>query len=100
MHWTKKLPYLVISYALAFALAFSVPSFIHRRAFDEAFFAWRRDPSPQNTSTLRIEQRKNELIHLQDSAIGALALLVVLCGIYGGVRFWKRHFVNIGSSQS
>ena len=90
----KKLLYLIVGYALAFVLVFSVPEFIHRRAFDQAFSAWYKDPTPQNTSTLRIEQRKNRLIHLQDSAIGALALFVVACGVYGGMQLWKRHLVN------
>jgi hypothetical protein len=49
---------------------------------------------PENVSALRIQHHKNELIHLKDSAIGALALLVVFCGIYGGLRIVKRYFVG------
>jgi hypothetical protein len=92
--WVKKLLYLVVGYALTFALAFSIPTFIHRRAFDQAFFAWYKDPSPQNTAVLRIEQHKNILIHLKDSAIGALALFVVACGVYGVSQLWKRYLQN------
>ena len=91
MSWVKKFLYLVVGYALTFALVFSIPAFIHRRAFDQAFFVWYKDPSPQNTAVLRIEQRKNRLIHLQDSAIGALALFVVACGVYGVSQLWKRY---------
>jgi hypothetical protein len=94
VRWVKKLLYLVVGYALAFALVFSVPEFIHRRAFDQAFSAWYKDPSPQNTAVLRIEQHKNRLIHLQDSAIGALALFVVACGVYCASQLWKRYPVN------
>jgi hypothetical protein len=97
---TKKLLFLVVGYALAFALVFSVPEFIHRRAFDQAFSAWYKDPSPQNTSALRIERHKHELIHIQASAIGALVLLVIACSVYGGFRFWIPHLTSTRPSET
>jgi hypothetical protein len=98
VRWTKKLLYLPVAYALAFALTYVIPSFIHRRNFDRAFFAWYKNPTPENTSALRIQQHKNDLIHLEDSAIAALVLLVVFCGIYGGLRLGKQY--SAGSKRS
>jgi hypothetical protein len=93
MRWTRKLLILSAAYVFAFILAYWVPSFIHRREFDQAFSAWYKNPTPENAAALRIQQRKNELIHLEGSAIGALVLLIVFCGIYEGLRIGKRYFL-------
>ncbi len=94
VRFIKILLYLAVAYALAFALVFSIPEFIHRRAFDRAFSAWYKDPSLQNTLALRLEKERNELIHVQDSAVGALVLLAVGCAVYVGSRRWKSHRGN------
>lgn len=75
---------------MAFILVYLIPEHIHRRDFDRAFFTWFKDRTPQNEAALRAEQNKNGIIHLQDSAIIALAVLVIAGGAYKVVRFSRR----------
>jgi hypothetical protein len=63
---------------------------VNRRDFDRAFSAWLKDRTPQNEAALRVEQRKNEIIHLLDSAVIALVLVAIGSGIYVVIRF-ARH---------
>ncbi len=76
-------------YAIAFVLVYLIPEHIHRRDFDRAFFAWLKDRTPQNEAALRVEQRKNEIIHRSDSAVIALVLVALGSGIYVVIRFAK-----------
>src|SRR6266480_3182881 len=76
-------------YAVAFVLVYLIPEHIHRRDFDRAFITWLHDRTPQNEAALRVEQRKNEIIHLSDSAVIALVLVALGSGIYLVIRFAK-----------
>jgi hypothetical protein len=78
------------AYAIAFILVFLTPEHIHRRDFDRAFFTWWRNRTPQNEAALRVEQNKNEIIHLQDSAGIALVVVIIGFGTYNIARFVKR----------
>ena len=92
MHAGRKFFYWLLVYTvLVIVLAFSVPSFIHRRDFDKAFMAWQTSPTPENEATLRIHPRKNALIHLQDSAIAALVLTGLELSVYGGVHLGLKY---------
>ncbi len=91
MSFAKKSLYSLLAYlALTFLLAATVPSFVHRRDWDKAYETWRKSPRPENEAAFRVQQRMNDLIHLQDSAIGALVLLGLGRSFYGGVRLAKR----------
>ena len=94
MRWPQKLFYLALAYALFFVLVFSVPLFVHRRAFDQAFSAWYKNPTTRNAAALRIQQHKNELIRVEVSAMGALISLVLVSGIHGGLRIAKRFLAS------
>jgi hypothetical protein len=74
-------------YATAFVLVNLIPEHIHRRDFDKAFMAWLHGRTPQNEAALRVEQRKNEIIKLKDSAAISLAFVVLGFGIYFAIRF-------------
>lgn len=100
MGWPRKSLYLSVAYVIAFALAFSVPSFIHRRAFDQPFSAWYKNPTPENASALRAQEHENEQIHAETSAIAAFVLLAAVCGVYSGLRMGKRYFVSASRSQT
>jgi hypothetical protein len=76
-------------YAIAFILVYLIPEHIHRRDFDRAFSAWLKDRTSQNEAALRVEQRKNEIIKLTDSAVIALVLVALGSGIYLVIRFAK-----------
>jgi len=54
--WIRQL---AITAALALA-AGSMPVFIHRSAFDQAFMNWRKNPTNANVATVERERRKNE----------------------------------------
>jgi len=82
----KSLYWLLAYLALAFVLAWTVPSFIHRRDFDIAYETWRKSPTPENETAFR------ELIHLQDSLAGAVLLLGLGLGAYGGPRLTMKYF--------
>jgi hypothetical protein len=94
MRRTRTLLFVSAVYVFAFILAYWVPPFIHRREFDQAFSALCKNPIPENAAALRIQQHKNELIHLEDSAIGAMVLLVIFSGIYEGLQIGKRYFLG------
>ncbi len=77
--------------ALTIVLAMTVPSFIHRRDWDKAYETWRKSPTPENEAAFRVQQQKNDQIHLLDSAIGAVILFVLGLTAYRGVRFVAKH---------
>jgi hypothetical protein len=77
-------------YATAFILVYLIPEHIHRRDFDRAFITWLHDRTPQNEAMLEAERRKNEIIHIEDSAVIALAFVALGTGIYVAVRFVVR----------
>jgi hypothetical protein len=77
-------------YAMALTLVFLIPEHIHRRDFDRALFIWMKNPTSQNEAALRAEQHENKIIHLQDSAVIALVVVVIAGGTYKIVRFVKR----------
>jgi hypothetical protein len=74
-------------YAIAFVLVYLIPEHIHRRDFDRAFEAWLHDGTPRNEAALQVEQHKNEIIKLRDSAVIALVFAALGCGIYFATRF-------------
>jgi hypothetical protein len=78
------------AYAMAFILVCLIPEHIHRQDFDRAFDTWFKNRTPENEAALRAEQYKNEIIHLQDSAVIALVVVVIAGGTYKGVRFVRR----------
>jgi hypothetical protein len=100
MRWRRISLILSAAYVSAFILAYCVPTFIHRREFDQAFSAWYKNPAPENASAFRAEQHKNEIIHLEDSAMGALLLLTVSFGIYEGLRIGKHYLSGKGRTQT
>jgi hypothetical protein len=82
---------LVAVYTIALVLVYLFPQPIHhRRAFDKAFMTWLHDRTHQNEEALRAEQRKNEMLKLADSAVIALALIVLGTGIYLSILFVGR----------
>lgn len=85
MRWRNTIRFFV-AYVLLFILMLFVPTFSHRRSFDEAFTAWYKNRTPENEAALRAQQRKNELIDLEFSAAGALIVLTVGYGLYRLVR--------------
>lgn len=90
MQTKKALFRLVVFYALAFALVSLIPEHIHRRDFDKAFTTWFQERTPQNEAALEVERRKNEIIHIEDSAVVALAVVVLGSGIYYAPRLVRR----------
>jgi hypothetical protein len=87
-------------YAIAFVLVSLIPEYIHRRDFDRAFSAWLKDRTSQNEAALRVEQRKNEIIHLLDSAVIALVLVALGSGIYLVIRFARYKLKTPGDLTS
>lgn len=78
----------LVAYAMVFTLVYETEH-IHRRNFDRAFFAWWKNHTPENEAALRVEQRKNEIIRLRDSAAIALFAVVIVgvtCKVVGLVR--------------
>jgi hypothetical protein len=83
-------------YPIAFVLGYLIPMSIHRRDFDRAFIAWSKDPTSQNEEGLRVQRRKNEIIHLVDSAVIAFVLVSGGFGIYLVIRSAKYKFSSPG----
>ena len=89
MRLAKHVAIAVLAYLLAFGLIYSTEH-IHRQAFDKAFFAWYKNPTVENEAALKREQRTNEMIRLQDAAIGAAILIAVGYGAWVMVGIAKR----------
>jgi hypothetical protein len=85
----------LLTCVLCFFLAFFVPSFTHRWAFDQAFSKFSRNPSPENAAVLSHEQRKNQFIHIVDSAVGGFVLACLLWTAGGLLRLTARSFQRI-----
>jgi hypothetical protein len=71
--------------ACAYALAYLVidgSTFIHRRAFDHAFFVWHKNPTAENEAALQKEQEINKAIRIKGDALGAAILVSLGYGIY------------------
>jgi hypothetical protein len=77
------------AYAIVFILVYLTED-IHRRDFDRAFFTWLKNRTPENEAALRVEQRKNEIIRLRDSAVFAAFAVVIVGGTYKVVRLVRR----------
>jgi len=102
MSAVKNVRYFFVPFVFAFVLIYFTPSFTHRRDFDHAFFVYYKDPTPENATALRVQQRINEYFQLGFAAVGALVLVSLGYGVYGAARLanngWKR--VRGSNSQS
>jgi hypothetical protein len=91
-------------YATAFVQVYLIPEYIHRRDFDRTFITWLHDRTPQNEAMLEAERRKNEIIHIGDSAVIALAFVALGSGIYYVLRLAQRKLnrqrASSGTSES
>jgi len=66
---------LLLSYACAFICALFVPGFVHRREYNQALFAWYKNPTAENASALAKVKRKNDLLKIEERAIWAIILM-------------------------
>jgi Flp pilus assembly protein protease CpaA len=89
MKWRSALKFF-IAYVVLLIFMLSIPMFIHRRSFDEAFTAWYKDRTAENEAALRVQKRKNGLFELEFCAVGAFIVLVVGYGLYKLVRLTTR----------
>jgi hypothetical protein len=85
----KSLLRILALYAVTFVVVYLIPEHIHRRDFDRAFITWLHNRTAQNEAALRVEQRKNEIIELKDSAAITLIIATLGLGIYFAIRFAK-----------
>jgi hypothetical protein len=53
-----------------------LPDFNHRRKFDQAFWSWYKNPTPQNAILLADQQRRNMFYRWGVSAIGAFSISI------------------------
>ena len=83
-----------IAYVVLLIFMLSIPMFIHRRSFDEAFTAWYKDRTAENDAAHRVQKCKNELFELEFCAVGALVVLVVGYGLYKLVRLTARSRIS------
>jgi hypothetical protein len=70
------------TYTLTFACIYST-EFIHRQAFDRAFFAWYNNRTPENEAALEKERHINDMIRFRNSTVGAAILVAVGYGLWG-----------------
>jgi hypothetical protein len=81
----KRLAIFLLIYLLAFILVHSLPEFIHRRAFDQAFSAYEKNPTPENEAAFRFQRHVTAMVHLEDSVTITLVLVGGGYGVYGAV---------------
>jgi len=83
---TRKIAYVLVSYACAFFLSFWMPQFVHRQDFDRAVDAYVRSPSAENRAALEVQRRENERIRLRDSSIAAILIVAIGYGLRGAYK--------------
>ena len=75
MKFRRVLTRLLLSHIRGFVCLLFVPGFVPHRDYDQAFFAWYKNPAAENASALAKEQRKNVLLKVEERAIWAIILL-------------------------
>lgn len=85
MQTKKRAVWFLCAFLSVFALVYMGEN-VHRREFDHAFFVWYRNRTPENEAALHVQQRKNQMIKLQDSVIVAS----IVTGLYGAFIFAAR----------
>jgi hypothetical protein len=87
----RRLLAMLLLLELAIALIPGHGGFIHRRDFDQAFFAYYQNPTRQNRVELNRQRRLNELARLEDSAVafGGLAA-VTLVAVAARAHFLRK----------
>jgi hypothetical protein len=78
----KRTLYFTALYVLSFVFIYFMPSTVHRRDFDRAYFAFYKDPTPENATALRVQERINNYFYFGFAAVGAIIPLSLGCGIY------------------
>jgi hypothetical protein len=73
---------LVITLAIAAAVSFSLPAFVHRRAFDRAVWDWYENPTPTTEKALEVQRRINHREELETQVWGTVAIFVGINGIW------------------
>ena len=84
----RLLAQLVITAALAPALAFLPPVFVHRHAFTKAVSDYVKNPNSENDAILRVERAKNQRIALRTHIEGAGVLFILMNAVYFVMRRW------------
>src|SRR5260370_27761548 len=87
----KIVPWLCAYVALAFFLAFPIPSFAPRGEYGRALEAWGENPTLENETAVRFQKHRLELIHVLRSAPIALLFTSLGYGAYFCVRFVLYH---------
>jgi hypothetical protein len=95
----KALRFLLI-FLVAFIFVSLTPSFLHRREYDQAFTAYYRNPTPENSAALRAQQRINDYIKFSFTGVSALALTTCGYGIYGVIRLVSRSVKRARTSKN
>jgi hypothetical protein len=100
MSGARKVSYFLVAYVISFVLILMTPSFRHRRDFDLAFFAYYKDPSPENESALRYQQRMNEYFDLKFAAVGVFIVVAFGYGTHVVVQLVDYGLKRIRGSNS
>jgi len=78
----------VITAALATALAFVFPVFVHSNEFTKAVTEYVKNPSSENDAILRVERAKNQRIVLRTHIEAAGVIFVLMNAGYFVTRRW------------
>lgn len=96
----RRAGYLLLAYVCAFILAYLIPEEIDRQDYARAVDAYVRDPTQANQVALEAQRRENDRVHVRDSAVIGLLLVVVGSGIWGGIRLMKDRARRTDSQDS
>jgi hypothetical protein len=72
---------IAITATLALLIAFSIPSFVHRREFDVAVSRWTQNQGHENAAALAAERSNNHRLAVRDEmGVGFVVFLVLNAG--------------------
>ena len=96
----RKASYILLGCVFAFILAYLIPGQIDRREFTQAVITYSENPTPQNAAALEAQRRENERIHLKDSVIIGLVLIVLAYGVWHVRKLTARLIHRRGSRDT
>ncbi|MBV9075562.1 MAG: hypothetical protein JOZ10_18220 [Acidobacteria bacterium] len=73
---------LVVAFSVSILIGFSLPSTIHRRAFDDAFFHWYKNPTPATAAALEGQRYRNAQIAFETQASCTVLLFIVIYTVW------------------
>jgi hypothetical protein len=79
---TKTTFRLISTLLISAVVSFSMPVFVHRRAYDSAFWDWYKNPTPATEQALAVQRRINRREKMETGILGTAVVFVGINGLW------------------